>query len=137
VRQDVLGGLGLKAGLSSDVAVAEISIDAVLAAPRETRRYSPMPRFPGIKVDVAIAVPAAVRSAQVVEAIQAAAGSVCRAVDLFDVYTGEAVGEGKKSLGYHVLLQAEDRTLGDSEERKFLARLAPALEAVGGALRDG
>jgi phenylalanyl-tRNA synthetase beta chain len=137
VRQDVLAGLGLKAGLSSDVAVAEISIDAVLAAPRETRRYSPMPRFPGIKVDVAIAVPAAVRSAQVVEVIQGAAGSVCRAVDLFDVYTGEAVGEGKKSLAYHVLLQAEDRTLGDSEERKFVARLAPALEAIGGALRDG
>lgn len=137
VRQDVLGGLGLKAGLSSDVAVAEISIDAVLAAPRETRRYSPMPRFPGIKVDVAIAVPTAVRSAQVVEIIRAAAGSVCRAVDLFDVYTGEAVGEGKKSLAYHVLLQADDRTLADSEERRFLARLAPALEVIAGTLRDG
>jgi phenylalanyl-tRNA synthetase beta chain len=82
-------------------------------------------------------VPVAVRSAQVVEVIQAAAGSVCRSVDLFDVYTGEAVGEGKKSLAYHVLLQAEDRTLGESEERKFLARLASALEAIGGALRDG
>jgi phenylalanyl-tRNA synthetase beta chain len=137
VRQDVLGGLGLKAGLASDVAVAELSIDAVLAAPRETRRYSPMPRFPGIKVDVAVAVPTAMHSAQVVEVIQAAAGPVCRAVDLFDVYTGEAVGEGKKSLAYHVLLQAEDKTLGDNEERRFLGRLAPALEGIGGALRDG
>jgi phenylalanyl-tRNA synthetase beta chain len=137
IRQDVLAGLGLKAGLASDVAAGEISLDAVLSAPRETRRYTPMPRFPGIKVDVAIAVPTAVRSAQVVEVIRAAAGAVCRSVELFDLYTGDAVGAGKKSLAYHVLLQADDRTLGDTEERKFLDRLASKLGSIDGALRDG
>jgi phenylalanyl-tRNA synthetase beta chain len=137
VRQDVLAGLGLKAGLASDVAVAEISIDTALVAPRETRRYTPMPRFPGIKVDVAIAVPTAVRAAQVVEVIQAAAGPLCRAVDLFDLYIGDAVGAGKKSLAYHVLLQADDKTLGESEERAFLDRLGERLGSIGGALRDG
>jgi phenylalanyl-tRNA synthetase beta chain len=137
VRQDVLAQLGLKAGLHSDVAVSEIWIDALLAAPRETRRYTPLARFPGIKVDVAIAVPTAVRSAQVVEVIQAAAGPMCRAVDLFDLYTGDAVGAGRKSLAYHVLLSADDRTLGESEERKFLERLAGKLGGIDGALRDG
>lgn len=137
VRQDVLAGLGLERGLASDVAAGEISLDAVLAAPRETRRYTPMPRFPGIKVDVAIAVPTAVRSAQVVEVIRAAAGSVCRAVDLFDLYTGDAVGAGKKSLAYHVLLQADDKTLGETEERKFLDRLATKVGSIDGTLRDG
>jgi phenylalanyl-tRNA synthetase beta chain len=137
VRQDVLAQLGLKAGLHSDVAVGEISIDTILAAPRETRRYAPLPRFPGIKVDVAIAVPIAVRSAQVVEVIEVAAGPVCRDVDLFDLYTGSAVGEGRKSLAYHVLLQADDKTLGESEERKFLERLAGTLGVIGGVLRDG
>ena len=137
MRQDVLGGLGLNARLASDVATAEISIDAVLGAPRETRRYTPLPRFPGIKVDVAIAVPTAVRSAQVVVVIQSAAGATCRAVELFDLYTGDAVGAGKKSLAYHVLLQADDRTLGESEEHKFLDRLATKLSGIDGALRDG
>jgi phenylalanyl-tRNA synthetase beta chain len=137
VRQDVLAQLGLKAGLNSDVAAGEISIDAVLAAPRETRRYVPLPRFPGIKVDVAIAVPNAVRSAQVVAVIQAAASPVCRAVELFDLYTGAAVGEGKKSLAYHVLLQADDKTLGETDERRFLERLAAQLGAIEGVLRDG
>jgi phenylalanyl-tRNA synthetase beta chain len=137
LRPGVLAGLGLKAGLQSDVAVAEISIDAILAAPRETRRYTPVPRFPGIKVDVAIRVPDNVRSAEVVAVIQDAAGSVCRAVDLFDVYVGEAVGSGKKSLAYHVLLQADDKTLGETEEQKFLKRLAGKLESIGAALRDG
>ncbi len=137
LRADVLAGLGLKAGLSSDVAAGEISLDAVLSAPRQTRRYAPVPRFPGIKVDVAISVPTAVRSAEVVEAIQAAAGAVCRAVDLFDVYAGESVGPGKKSLAYHVLLQADDRTLGDTEEQKFLERLGKKLDGIDGTLRDG
>ena len=136
-RAELLAALGLKAGLQSDVAVAEISIDARLAAPRQTRRYVPLPRFPGIKVDVAIAVPTRVRSADVVAVIQDAAGAVCRSVDLFDVYTGGALGEGKKSLAYHVLLQADDRTLGDTEEQKFLTRLSSKLEAIDAVLRDG
>jgi phenylalanyl-tRNA synthetase beta chain len=136
-RAELLAALGLRAGLQSDVAVAEISIDALVAAPRRTRRYVPLPRFPGIKVDVAIAVPTRVRSAEVVAVIQDAAGAVCRSVELFDVYTGGAVGEGKKSLAYHVLLQAEDRTLGDTEEQKFLKRLASKLEAIEAVLRDG
>lgn len=137
VRHDILAGLGLKAGLVSDVAAAEISLDAVLAAPRETRRYRPLPRFPGIKVDVAIAVPTAVRSAQVVEVIRAAAGPLCRAVELFDLYTGDAVGAGKKSLAYHVSLQADDKTLGEKEEPEFLARLAKKIGSIEGTLRDG
>jgi len=136
-RPELLAALGLKGGLQSDVAVAEISIDALLAAPRQTRRYVPLPRFPGIKVDVAIAVATKVRSADVVAVIQDAGGAVCRAVDLFDVYTGGAVGDGKKSLAYHVLLQADDRTLGDTEEQKFLKRLASKLEAIDAVLRDG
>jgi phenylalanyl-tRNA synthetase beta chain len=136
-RPELLAALGLKGNLQSDVAVAEISIDAVLAAPRQTRRYVPLPRFPGIKVDVAIAVPTRVRSGDVVAVIQDAAGPVCRAVELFDVYTGGAVGEGKKSLAYHVLLAADDRTLGDTEEQKFLKRLASKLEAIDAVLRDG
>jgi phenylalanyl-tRNA synthetase beta chain len=136
-RPELLAALGLKGGLQSDVAVAEISIDALLAAPRQTRRYVPLPRFPGIKVDVAIAVPTKVRSADVVAVIQDAAGAVCRSVELFDVYTGGAVGEGKKSLAYHVLLQADDRTLGDTEEQKFLKRLGSKLETIDAVLRDG
>jgi phenylalanyl-tRNA synthetase beta chain len=137
VRRDVLAGLGLERELASDVAAGELSLDAVLSAPRETRRYTPLPRFPGIKVDVAIAVPTALRSAQVVEVIRAAAGPVCRAVELFDLYTGDAVGAGKKSLAYHVLLQADDKTLGETEERKFLERLATKIGSIDGTLRAG
>jgi phenylalanyl-tRNA synthetase beta chain len=137
VSPDVLARLGLKGRLQSDVALGEISIDALLGAPRQTRKYVPLPKFPGIKVDVAVAVDASMPSADVVRVIVDAAGAVCKGVELFDVYSGEAVGAGKKSLAYHVLLQADDKTLSDSEEQKFLKRLDSKLGAIGAKLRDG
>ena len=134
---EVLAKLGLKGRLQSEVALGEDSLDVALAAPRVTRKYQPVPRFPGIKVDVAVAVPAAVPSADVVAVIRDAAGAVCKSVELFDLYTGGALGDGKKSLAYHVLLQADDKTLSDTEEQKFIKRLDAKLGAVGGKLRDG
>lgn len=137
VSLDVLARLGLKGRLQSDVALGEIALDALLAAPRQARKYAPLPKFPGIKVDIAVAVDAAVHSAEVVTAIREAAGAVCKGVELFDVYAGDAVGAGKKSLAYHVLLQADDRTLSDTEEQKFLKRLGSKLDTIGAQLRDG
>lgn len=137
VRPDVLFGLGLKGRLQSDVALAEISIDALVRAGRETKKYVPVPRFPGIKVDVAVAVDANVPSGDIVKVVRESAGAHVRSVDLFDVYMGDAVGPGKKSLAYHVLLQADDKTLGEAEEQKFLKRLGAKLESIGAALRDG
>jgi phenylalanyl-tRNA synthetase beta chain len=137
VRADVLLGLGLKGRWQSDVALGEIAIDALVAAPRQTRKYVPIPRFPGIKVDIAIAAPEAVRSKDVVNVIKDAAGSTFRGAELFDVYQGDAIGAGKRSLAYHVLLQAEDKTLSDNEEQKFLKRLGTKLATLSAELRDG
>jgi phenylalanyl-tRNA synthetase beta subunit len=53
------------------------------------------------------------------------------------VYAGEAVGAGKKSLAYHVLLQSPTATLSEREEQKFLGRLPRQLEPLGAQLRDG
>jgi phenylalanyl-tRNA synthetase beta chain len=137
VRGDVLFGLGLKGRWQSDVALGEIALDAVIAAPRQSRKYVPIPRFPGIKVDIAIAAPEALRSRQVIDVIRDAAGNNFRAADLFDVYQGDAIGAGKRSLAYHVLLQSDDKTLSDTEEQKFLKRLGAKLDTIGAQLRDG
>jgi phenylalanyl-tRNA synthetase beta chain len=137
VDSRVLAALGLKGRLASDVALAEISLDVALSAPRVARRYHPVSRFPGIKVDVAVAAAVGARAADVALVIREAAGAHCRSIDLFDVYVGDAVGPDKKSLAYHVLLQADDKTLGDTEEQKFLKRLSAGLQAMGAQLRDG
>jgi len=54
---------------------------------------------------------------------------------LFDLYRGASLGPGRKSLAYHATLQAEGRTLGEEDVRKFLERAERAIAELGGELR--
>ncbi len=130
-------GLGLDGDLSSDVAIAEISLDALLAAPHRASHYQAVPKYPGIKVDVAISLAEDTSAQSVEEVIQQAAKAQLAGVELFDVYRGENLGEGRKSLAYHVLLQSENKTLSDKDEQKFLRRFEKMIEGIGGELRKG
>ena len=56
-------------------------------------------------------------------------------MELFDVYRGENVAGGRKSLAYHVLLQSERKTLTDKDQAKFLARFEKAVQKLDGRLR--
>ncbi len=128
--------LGLEAELTSDVAGAEISIDALLEAPARGSGYRPIPRYPGIKVDVAFDCAADTPAADLVATIEAAGKGQVVSADLFDVYQGENLGAGRKSLAYHVLLQSDTKTLSDKDQTKFLKRLEKGLEALGARLRN-
>ncbi len=129
--------LGLSGELASDVAVAEISLDALLAGPKRSARYTPLPKFPGIKVDVAVALDEATPSQAVVDAIEASGKGIVASVELFDLYRGDALGEGRKSLAYHVILQSGSKTLSEKDEQKFLKRFDQAVQKLGGELRSG
>ena len=128
--------LGLSGDLASDVAVAEVSIDQLLDLPQRGSDYKPIPRFPGIKVDVAIDTTAATPTAEVVAMIERAGKGQVMSTELFDVYTGSHVEEGRKSLAYHVLLGSEKKTLSDKDQAKFLKRLEQDLESNGAKLRN-
>jgi phenylalanyl-tRNA synthetase beta chain len=67
--------------------------------------------------------------------IEKAGKGAVRDLQLFDVFRGESLGEGKKSLAYHVVLQSETKTLTDKDAQKFLGRLERSLEQQGAALR--
>ncbi len=129
--------LGLAGELASDVAVAEISIDALLVAPPRPPSYRALPRYPGLELDVAAALDAGSSAASVDEAIRKAGKGLVQDVSLFDVYAGPNLGAGKKSLAFHVLLQSDTRTLTDKDGSKFLGRLEKGLSALGGELRKG
>ncbi len=133
----VAAALGLSGELTSDVAVAEVSLDALLAGPKKSARYVPLPKFPGIKVDVAVSLDEATPSQAVVDAIEASGKGIVARVELFDLYRGESLGEGRKSLAYHVLLQSGSKTLSDKDEQKFLKRFEQAVKGLGGELRSG
>ncbi|HEX9793769.1 MAG TPA: phenylalanine--tRNA ligase subunit beta [Planctomycetota bacterium] len=92
-------------------------------------------RLPAIKVDVALALPVAVPYARVEAGLRAAGGKILESLDLFDRFQGGALGAGVRSLAFHAVLRAADRTLTDKDERKFLQRAEQLAEELGGALR--
>ncbi|MDP6980994.1 MAG: phenylalanine--tRNA ligase subunit beta [Myxococcota bacterium] len=127
--------LGLSGDLASDVAVAEVSIDHLLEAKPRGSNYRAIPRFPAVKVDVAVDLPLQTHAAELVAVIEKAGkGQVVRS-ELFDVYTGDNVDAGRKSLAYHVHLQSETKTLSDKDQARFLKRFEQGLDAIDGRLR--
>ena len=117
-------GLGERA-----VQVAELDLEAVLAAVPERYGYKPFSTFPPAKRDVAVVVPADTTAEAVLAEIRAAGGDLLTAATLFDVYRGTGLPDGTKSLAFALTYQAPDRTLGDKE-------IAKAHEKVEGGLRQ-
>ncbi len=127
--------LGLVGDVDSDAAAGLVSLDALLAAERKPAAFRPLPRFPGVKVDVAVLAPTSLRAGDLATAIEKSSKGLAQSVDLFDVYAGDTLEAGKRSLAYHVVLQAADRTLTDEDVQKFLARVERAVSELGGAVR--
>ncbi len=127
--------LGLVEELAGELALARISLDLLLASPRRGSRYRPIPRFPLTKLDVALAAPEALRAGELEAAIRAAGKGLVDGLELFDLYSGPNLGAGRRSLAWHVVLRAEDRTLGEADVQKFLGRLERGAAELGAELR--
>ncbi|MCY2961771.1 MAG: phenylalanine--tRNA ligase subunit beta [Planctomycetota bacterium] len=127
--------LGLVGDVDSDAAAALISLDALLNAERKPAAFRSLPKFPGVKVDVAVLVPATVRSGDLAAALEKSGKGLVEGVELFDLYAGGSVEAGKKSLAFHVRLLAADRTLTEEDVQKYLSRVERAVGELGGAVR--
>jgi len=119
--------------LPAPVFVAELSLDRLEAVPPRPVVHRPLARFPGVQRDLAVILPAGVPAAEVSRAIQAIPNPCLKRVALFDVYAGEQVGAGRKSLAYSLLYQAEDRTLTDAEVNAMHGEVVERLRASLGA----
>ncbi|HWP81096.1 MAG TPA: phenylalanine--tRNA ligase subunit beta [Bacteroidota bacterium] len=122
--------------IDSDVYVAELRV-GILAAHRVTaRRFEPLPRFPIVDRDVAFVVDEGVPQEKVYRAIQEAGGAWLVETRLFDVYTGQQIVSGKKSLAYSLKFQSIERTLTDGEINEQIARIVENVRTkCGGELR--
>ena len=102
-------------GLPARSAAVELDLDRLMAAGPEMVAASPFSSYPVAKEDVALIVPADVPAAEVEAALAEGAGELLESVRLFDLYTGEQIGEGKKSLAFALRFRASDRTLTEAE----------------------
>ena len=127
--------LGLSGEIESDVALARLSVDALLGATPRARRYSPLPQFPATRVDVALALPSERSAGEAKAALERSGKGLVSGLELFDVFTGERIGAGRRSLAWHVTLSAPDRTLNEADVKKFLERVEREAVQLGGELR--
>ncbi len=102
-------------GLPKRTVAAEVDLDLLIARAIHLRQAPTFSSYPVAKEDVALVVDASVSAADVEAALREGAGELLESVRLFDVYTGEQVGEGKKSLAYALRFRAADRTLKEGE----------------------
>lgn len=128
---------GVARGMSLPVttAIACLDVRALLANGRKIARYAPVPTFPPLPVDVALLVDEVVQVAQVAEFLRTTGRKLVRDVQLFEVYRGERLPPGKKSLNFTVTLGADDRTLGADDEGKYLGKVREQAGTIGGELR--
>ncbi|MDQ6914857.1 MAG: phenylalanine--tRNA ligase subunit beta, partial [Actinomycetota bacterium] len=118
-------------------AAFELDLDAVAdaAAAAEAPRYREVTEFPPLRQDLAVVVAEDVPAAKLIGVVRAAAGPLLEAVQIFDVYRGPQVGEGRVSLALALVFRASDRTLTDDEVQERREAIATALEGFGGELR--
>jgi len=94
----------------------------------EEREYQEIPKHPAAIRDIAILVPVFTQVDEVQKVIFAAGGDMLIDVDLFDIYFGEELPEGKKNLAFHLIFQAKDRTLRAEEIDELIKKIIQALE---------
>jgi phenylalanyl-tRNA synthetase beta chain len=114
------------------VVMLELNLDLLLAH-RQPRRYQPISRFPAVLEDMALVVDADTPAQTVEDTIRAAGGALLRQIELFDLYQGEPIPAGKKSLAYALTFQAEDRSLTEDEVRTIYRRIQQHAAAKLGA----
>ncbi len=115
------------------VAAAELDLGALLDRVPETWRVEAVSPYPAILQDLAVVVDEDVPAATVQAAISQAGGFLLREVQLFDVYRGEPVPAGKKSLAYALTFQAPDKTLRDEIVARQVKGIVRKLEQDLGA----
>ncbi len=116
--------------------LAELDLDALIAAARQPA-FRSLSRFPATVQDLSIVVPSEVPEARVAALIRRGAGDLLESLTLFDLYTGSQVGEGRRSLTYHLTLRAYDRTLSDEVLVKLRKKIIGGLEReIGATIRS-
>jgi phenylalanyl-tRNA synthetase beta chain len=120
-------------------AAVSFEIDAaplLAAATLGEEDFEDLTTFPAALRDIAVVVPAEVSAAQVRAAVLAGGGELLHEADVFDLYEGPQLGEGKKSLALSLEFRAADRTLTDEEVEAARASIRAELEKIGGSFRE-
>jgi phenylalanyl-tRNA synthetase beta chain len=123
-------------GIQGRVCVAEIDLEAFASALNRPLTAKSISRFQPVRQDFAIVVDEPTPASDVEAALRAGAGPLATAVEIFDIYRGQGIDEGKKSLAFRLTLTAPDRQLAEYEIERIRTKIERTLKKqVGGSIR--
>jgi phenylalanyl-tRNA synthetase beta chain len=114
--------------IDQDVYYSEIDLDVFNSNIKGTRHYRKISSFPSIDIDLAIVVDKKTKNSEILDIIRDKGSSLLKDIRLFDIYEGEQIKKGKKSMAYSLRFRAEDRTLKDKEIEIITNRIIEGLE---------
>lgn len=115
----------------------ELNLSAIEQTGQPDTLYKPLPRFPAVERDLALVLPLNIPPQQVIAQIKEFGGELVEQVQLFDVYQGEQVPEGQRSLAFSLSYRSKERTLNDTEVTQLQQELLQKLhKAYGAVIRD-
>jgi phenylalanyl-tRNA synthetase beta chain len=117
--------------IKQDVAMVELSLEALMPHVPETVHHEPISPYPLAEEDLAIIVEDAVPAGEAIKLIETS--DLVRSVSLFDIYAGPPVPRGKKSLAFSISFQSPERTLSDADVAKERERIVQRLRRELGA----
>lgn len=139
VNQSAVGCLGgflpriLKAlKISRPLTIFTLDFEALQKLSSEENNYCPISRFPSAMRDLAVLVPVKTKIAEVIAKMKQFGGVVTKEIDLFDIFEGDNISQGKKNLAFHIIYQSGDRTLSPEEIDEIHAKIVKGLEVEAG-----
>ncbi len=124
-----------KVGINRRVYVAEIYLDKLLSGEKKTVIYKPLPKFPAVSRDIAMLCNRDVLIGDLIDLIKKAGGKLLESVSLFDVYEGEQIPSGKKSVAFNMTLRSSEGTLTDEMIETVMNKIIDELSKFGAELR--
>ncbi|MCX6760660.1 MAG: phenylalanine--tRNA ligase subunit beta [Candidatus Nealsonbacteria bacterium] len=114
--------------IKGKVVLFDIDFEKLSKVASEEHEYRPISRFPAAIRDIAVLIPRETRVVEVMNKIETEGGELIRDVDLFDIYEGEELPEGKKNLAFHIIFQSDNKTLSSREVDELQEKIIKVLE---------
>lgn len=123
-------------GIGTRAYVAVIDMPKIVELATFDRKYQGLAKYPAVTRDISMVMPKEILVGQVEEIIEDKGGVYLESYELFDIYEGEQIKKGFKSVAYSIVFRAKDKTLEEADVTASMNRILKALEELGIELRQ-
>lgn len=122
-------------GINERILCFTLDVDSLFAHTQTEPTYTPLPKFPAVTRDLALLCDETIPVRILEKAIMKGAGNLLETIQLFDVYQGEQIENGKKSVAFNIVLRSAENTLAEEQVNGTMKKVMKELEKVGAILR--